>query len=95
MKVRKRNGFINDFEVSKIETSILKPAYTINSSLTESDVKFLINEILYIINDVHKNNEGNMISAYELKGIVYCALVNEGFKEVAAAYMDTNFRKYK
>lgn len=94
MKVRKRNGFIYDFEVNKIKTSILNSALNANISLTDSDVKSLINEILYIINNIHKNNQSRVTSAYELKGIVYCALVNEGFKDIATSYMDTNFRKY-
>ena len=46
MKVRKRNGFIYDFEVNKIKTSILNSALNANISLTDSDVKSLINEIL-------------------------------------------------
>ena len=94
MKVRKRNGFIYDFEVNKIKTSILNSALNANISLTDSDIKSLINEILYIINNIHKNNPSRVTSAYELKGIVYCALVNEGFKDMATSYMDTNFRKY-
>lgn len=94
MKVRKRNGFVYDFEVEKIKKSILNSACNSNISLDECDIKFLIGEILYILNNVHKNNTTRMTSAYELKGIVYCALVNEGFKELATAYMDTGFRKY-
>lgn len=94
MKVRKRNGFIYDFEVNKIKTSILNSASNANISLTDSNIKSLINEILYIINNIHKNNPSRVTSSYELKGIVYCALVNEGFKDIATSYMDTNFRKY-
>lgn len=96
MKVRKRNGFIYDFEVEKIKRSLVNSANNANISLEEeeSDIKFLIGEILYILNNIHKNNTTRMTSAYELKGIVYCALVNEGFKELATAYMDTGFRKY-
>ncbi len=94
MKVRKRNGFIYDFEVDKIKTSILNSACDVNVSLSDSDIKFLTNEILYIINDVYKNNTNRITSAYELKGIVYCTLVNESFKDVATSYMDVNFRKY-
>ena len=59
MKVRKRNGFIYDFEVNKIKTSILNSALNANISLTDSDVKSLINEILYIINNIHKNKKLN------------------------------------
>lgn len=94
MKVRKRNGFIYDFEINKIKKSILNSACNANVSLTDSDIKFLINEILYIINNIHKDNSSSLTTAYELKGIVYCALVNEGFKDVATSYMDTSFRKY-
>ncbi len=94
MKVRKRNGFVYDFNIDKIKTSILNSACNANIFLNESEIKFLINEILYMINNVHKNNTTRMTSSYELKGIVYCALVNEGFKDVATSYMDTNFRKY-
>ena len=35
MKVRKRNGFIYDFEVNKIKTSILNSALNANIYLTD------------------------------------------------------------
>jgi hypothetical protein len=47
-----------------------------------------------MITKVHKNNSSNTISTYELKGMVYCALVNEGFGDIAAVYTDIGFRKY-
>ncbi len=94
IKVRKRNGFMHDFELEKIRLSILNCANEINYSLDELDIKLLIDEILYMITKVHKNNSSNTISTYELKGMVYCALVNEGFGDIAAVYTDIGFRKY-
>lgn len=94
IKVRKRNGFIHDFDLRKTRLSILNCANEINYSLDEADIKLLLNEVLYMISNVHTNNSSNTISTYELKGMVYCALVNEGFGEVAAKYTNISFRKY-
>lgn len=94
MKVRKRNGFIRKFETVKIKYSIMNSANDVGVFLTESNIKSLVNEILYMITEVHKDNLSHIISTYELKGMVYCALINEGFSDVAESYMNITFRKY-
>lgn len=93
MKIIKRNGSIYDLDVDKIKTSILNSANDINVLLTASDVKLLVNKVLSIINNIHKDDKLRITSAYELRGIVYYVLVNQGFKNVANAYMDNGFRK--
>lgn len=94
MQVRKRNGFIRNFKTIKIEYSIINSANDVGIFLTESDIKLLVHEILYMITKVHKDSLSRVISTYELKGMVYCALINEGFSEVAESYMDIAFKKY-
>lgn len=94
MKVIKRNGSIYELNVDKLKTSIINSASDINILLTESDVKLIVNKVLYILNNVHKNDKLRTTSSYELRGIVYYVLVNQGFKNIADSYMDTDFRKY-
>lgn len=94
MKVRKRNGFICDFEIIKIKRSIINSATDAGIFLTESNIKSLVNEILYMITQVYKDKLNYTISTYELKGMVYCALTNGGFLDVAKSYMNIAFRKY-
>lgn len=93
MKIIKRSGSIYELDIDKIKTSILNSANDINILLTASDIKVLVNEILSILNDIHKNDKFPTTSAYELRGIVYYVLTHQGFKSIANAYMDNGFRK--
>lgn len=93
MKVIKRNGSIYELDVDKIKTSILNSASDINILLTASDIKLLINEVLYILNTINKNEKIRKTSAYELRGIIYYVLAEQGFKKIAMAYMDNGFKK--
>lgn len=93
MKVIKRNGSIYELDIDKLKTSILNSASDINILLTQSDIKLVANEVLHILNIIHKNDKLRTTSTYELRGIVHYVLVKQGFKDVANSYMDTDFKK--
>lgn len=94
MNVIKRNGSLYELDIDKLKISIINSANDINIILTHSDVKLLVNKVLSILNNIHKNDKLCTTSSYELRGIVYYVLVDQGFKNVADSYMDTAFRKH-
>lgn len=91
MNIKKRNNKIDTFIPQKIKTSIINSAYDINYSLTDSDIKLILYNILKTLTDLNGNNQDT--SVYEVRGIIYCILIELGFKEVAISYMNTEFNK--
>jgi len=89
MKIVKRTGKIEDFDLSKIKTSILNSSSDANILLNNSDIKLLIREIEITLKNIRKLEP---TTAYEVRGIVYHVLIKNGFIRIAKAYMsDINF----
>ena len=89
MKIVKRTGKIEDFDLSKIKTSILNSSSDVNIPLNNSDIKLLIREIEITLKNIRKSEP---TTAYEVRGIVYHVLIKNGFVRIAKAYMsDINF----
>ncbi|NLZ33672.1 MAG: hypothetical protein GX889_01955 [Clostridiales bacterium] len=89
MKIIKRTGEIEDFDLSKIKTSILNSSSDVNIPLNNSDINLLIREIEITLKNIRKLEP---TTAYEVRGIVYHVLIKNGFVRIAKAYMsDINF----
>lgn len=91
MLIIKRNLKKDTFTPDKIKTSIINSANDINFSLTNSDVNLILKKIISTLNELHSNNEDT--SVYEVRGVIYCVLIELGFKAVANSYMNTKFNK--
>lgn len=85
MKIIKRNGLIEPFVISKIETSISNCSQELAIPLTESDIKFLSNLITEKL--LTLNRDTSPTSSYEVKGVVYKTLYDNGFATIADEYI--------
>lgn len=89
LKIIKRNGKIVDFDENKIIASITGSAEDICFPLIENDTQNLTNEVLEIIEKINSAEDIRTTSIYEVRSIIYCVLLKEGFKEIAKSYMNT------
>lgn len=85
MLVIKRKGHLQEFDPDKIKASIVNAADDIKFILTQSDINNILRQIKKWLTELTKNDRPT--SAYEIRGLVYHALVDSGFKTVVKAYM--------
>lgn len=88
MKIIKRYGDIQEFDIKKIETSIKNVARDCSFSITNSDIKYIINSVnSRIKNFIKVAGENRMISSLEIRVILYETLKNCHFGEIANEYI--------
>ena len=85
MEIIKRNGNLEPFSIVKTEISISNCAQELSVPLTEADIKFLSNLVKKKLSDLHR--DVSPTSSFEIKGIVYRILCENGFKTIAYEYM--------
>ena len=85
MKVIKRNGRFEDFQIEKLERSIKNSASDISIVLNNSDIKLLCNEIKKELSVTCKDN--NVTSSYEIVGVTVSVLKNNNFAKVINSYL--------
>ena len=86
MKVKKRDGRIQEFNIQKIKLSIERVSDEINKPLTSSDIELVAKAIEGRI----RSKGSDIINAVEIHKIVVEELRNIGFTHIAAAYDDNN-----
>ena len=86
MNVRKKDNRVEVFEGEKIERSIKNSAKDINFELTASDVKLISNEVLKILNLIHRNN--GTTNSYEVIGIIIEVLKQNKFDLIIPSYLN-------
>ena len=86
MDVIKRDGRLQELDVTKIKTSILNSSLDSNRIINESDLKILTNGVVRKLNNLR--GDAGTTSSYEILAIVISTLKSEGFKEIACAYLD-------
>lgn len=84
MKVKKRNGTIQDFNMDKIRLALGRVSDELSMPFTGSDLKRLTDNIGENIEDTHKD----IIESAEIYRIVIDNLRALGFKKMAKAYED-------
>ncbi|PWL51467.1 MAG: ATPase [Clostridium cadaveris] len=82
MKIKKRNGKIEDFDKGKIVTSITNASDEVNEPLNESDIYIVTNSIYHDIT----NEKDEIISSEYIFQAIYTELKKIGFKDVAESY---------
>ncbi len=85
MLVFKRKGNIQEFDIDKVEVSIVNSADDIGYALTQGDINTILNQIkrrLTVLTEDSRNT-----SACEIRGLVYYILRENGFKDIVKSYM--------
>lgn len=82
MKVLKRNGNLQDFDLEKIRTTLICTADDLKEPLNESDIHNLLTEINKAINTKYKDP----ISHKDIHNTVILTLKEMGFLDMSVAY---------
>lgn len=85
MKVIKKDGRLQDFDLEKIKSSILSATNDSKELLNESDVKILVEDINSKMKEVRKDGEDT--SSYEISGIVIAILKRDEFSDIIEKYV--------
>lgn len=84
MEIIKKNGRIEEFNISKVKRSILNASSEINQSLADADLNIIEKEVLKILKELKREKT----SSYEVFAIVLNVLNNLKFNEVGKAYFN-------
>lgn len=85
MLVVKKNGSLQEFDMEKIRTSMNNCFCNTNCYMNEGDINTLSTQFNKILSEVAKGNSHT--STYEIRGIIYHVLMENGFKNIAKSYM--------
>lgn len=89
MKIIKKDGRLEEFNIGKIKTSIENAGRDSETILNESDIKILLEDIEKVLNLIKVNRDTT--SSYEVIGIILDILRKDGFNNVLKSYV--NFEK--
>ena len=85
MKVIKKDGRIQSFDISKVRSSILGASIDSNTIINESDLKIVSNRVVKVLNSIREEN--GITSAYEIFAVIIDSLNKYRFKDIASAYL--------
>lgn len=85
MRVIKKDGRIQSFDIIKIRSSILSASIDSNTIINEADLKVLSNSVLKSLKDLR--GDDGITSAYEIFAIIIETLNKDGFKDIAMSYL--------
>ena len=85
MKVIKKDGRIQSFDISKVRSSILGASIDSNTIINESDLKIVSNRVVKVLNSIREEN--GITSTYEIFAVIIASLNKYRFKDIASAYL--------
>ena len=85
MRVIKKDGRIQSFDIIKIRSSILSASIDSNTIINEADLKVLSNSVLKSLKDLR--GDDGITSSYEVFAIIIETLNKDGFKDIAISYL--------
>ena len=85
MKVIKKDGRIQSFDISKVRSSILGASIDSNTIINESDLKIVSNRVVKVLNIIREEN--GITSTYEIFAVIIDSLNKYRFKDIASAYL--------
>ena len=85
MKVIKKDGRIQSFDISKVRSSILGESIDSNTIINESDLKIVSNRVVKVLNSIREEN--GITSTYEIFAVIIDSLNKYRFKDIASAYL--------
>lgn len=86
MKIIKKDGRIEEFNVKKIRTSIENAARDNESMLNESDLNIITSDIENALLKIRKDTL--ITSSYEVIGVIFEILKRDGFNSVLKSYVE-------
>ncbi|TGY42826.1 hypothetical protein E5347_08455 [Clostridium sartagoforme] len=86
MKIIKKDGRIEEFNIKKIKTSIENAARDSESMLNESDLKIITSDIENTLLKIRKDTL--ITSSYEVIGVIFEILKRNGFNSVLKSYVE-------
>lgn len=88
MKIIKKDGRLEEFNINKAKTSIENAANDSKLVLNESDLKIIISDIEKTIAAIRKDSP--ITSSYEVNGVIFNVLIKYGFNSVLKSYVEFN-----
>lgn len=85
MKVIKKDGRIQSFDIIKVRSSILSASIDSNTIINESDLKIVSNRVVKVLNSIREEN--GITSTYEIFAVIIDSLNKYRFKDIASAYL--------
>ena len=85
MKVIKKDGRIQSFDIIKVRSSILGASIDSNTIINESDLKIVSNRVVKVLNSIREEN--GITSTYEIFAVIIDSLNKYRFKDIASAYL--------
>lgn len=82
MKIIKKNGRIEEFEVNKIKSTVSKASDDARQPLTQGDLTSLCRSIESKLKSMNRD----LTSSYEVFGLIIIILKQEGFNKIADGY---------
>ena len=86
MKIIKKHGRLEEFDINKIRTSIENAASDSESMLNESDLNIIISDIIKILEKTRKDSL--VTSSYEVVGVIFNILKASGFSKLLKSYIE-------
>lgn len=87
MKVVKKSGTLQEYDESKVLTSVVNAASdTEEMSLNESDIKVLVEDVTHLLKEIRR--DGSNTSSFEITGVVSFVLLRDGFGKILEAFMN-------
>lgn len=86
MYIIKKDGRTDEFQPSKIETSLNNAAKDVDILLNESDLTMISTDVTNQIKDIRPDH--SKTSSYEVIGIILKVLKLNNFNKVAKSYID-------
>ena len=86
MKIIKKDGRIEEFNIKKVKTSIENAARDSESMLNESDLKIITSDIENTLLKIRKDTL--ITSSYEVIGVIFEILKRDGFSSVLKSYVE-------
>ncbi|GAA0084452.1 ATP cone domain-containing protein [Clostridium sp. MB05] len=86
MKIIKKDGRLEEFNVKKIKTSIENAARDSGTMLNESDLKILVNDAEKTLLKTRKDSL--ITSSYEVIGVIFDILKRDGFNSILRSYLE-------
>lgn len=86
MKIIKKDGRVEEFNINKIKTSIENAAKDSNTFLNSSDLRILSSDIEKTIRNIRKDSL--ITSSYEVIGVVFRTLREDGFDKILKEYIE-------
>lgn len=84
MRIIKKDGRIEEFNINKIKTSIDNAAKDVDVLLNESDLDILIKDVENTLKSMKRSEI--VTSSYEVIGVIFTVLKRDGFNSVLKSY---------